>query len=101
QFQHAENAGDALQWMWFGGFSGATNESTAIEVPKDVHKESPTYKGRNTPSQIEKDASDLCAAACRDINDLRTNLLKRGYDKSEIEAAVEKIVRRNQEIGIK
>ncbi|MCL1531666.1 phospholipase domain-containing protein, partial [Xanthomonas nasturtii] len=25
QFQHAENAGDALQWMWFGGFSGATN----------------------------------------------------------------------------
>ncbi|MCC8671645.1 hemagglutinin repeat-containing protein [Xanthomonas arboricola] len=77
------------------------NESTAIEVSKDVHKESPTYKGRNTPSQIEKDASDLCAAACRDINDLRTNLLKRGYDKSEIEAAVEKIVRRNQEIGIK
>ncbi|MCL1501456.1 hypothetical protein M3O40_20170, partial [Xanthomonas nasturtii] len=25
QFQHAENAGDALQWMWFGGFSGATH----------------------------------------------------------------------------
>ncbi|WP_220375953.1 hypothetical protein, partial [Xanthomonas nasturtii] len=27
QFQHAENAGDALQWMWFGGFSGATRYS--------------------------------------------------------------------------
>ncbi|MCL1561846.1 conjugal transfer nickase/helicase domain-containing protein, partial [Xanthomonas nasturtii] len=26
QFQHAENAGDALQWMWFGGFSGATDD---------------------------------------------------------------------------
>ncbi|WP_153043202.1 hypothetical protein [Xanthomonas nasturtii] len=77
------------------------NESTAIEVPKDVHKDSPTYKGRNTPSQIEKDANDLCAAACRDINELKTNLLKRGYDKGEIEAAVEKIVRRNREIGIK
>ncbi|MCL1553739.1 hypothetical protein, partial [Xanthomonas nasturtii] len=28
QFQQAENAGDALQWMWFGGFSGATNEKS-------------------------------------------------------------------------
>ncbi|MCL1528818.1 hypothetical protein M3O39_20370, partial [Xanthomonas nasturtii] len=32
QFQHAENAGDALQWMWFGGFSGATNEH-GISLP--------------------------------------------------------------------
>ncbi|MCL1526044.1 L-histidine N(alpha)-methyltransferase, partial [Xanthomonas nasturtii] len=29
QFQHAENAGDALQWMWFGGFSGATKYTDA------------------------------------------------------------------------
>ncbi|MGD3369864.1 hemagglutinin repeat-containing protein [Xanthomonas citri pv. citri] len=77
------------------------NESTAIEVPKDVHRESPTYKGRNTPAQIEKDASDLCAAACRDIDALKANLLKRGYNEDDVEAAAKKIVKRNEELGIK
>ncbi|WP_218815434.1 hypothetical protein, partial [Xanthomonas oryzae] len=26
QFQHTDNADEALQWMWSGGFSGATTQ---------------------------------------------------------------------------
>ena len=43
------------------------DKGMAAAVPKDVHRsDSPTYGGRNTPAQIEKDAADPVAAAKRD-----------------------------------
>lgn len=53
--------------------------STVVEVPRDVHIAGPTYGGRNTPAQIQQDAADLCGAVCRDTDALRANLNKRGY----------------------
>lgn len=39
--------------------------ATAVEVPKDVHQAGPTYGGKNTEAQIQKDAMDLCGAVCQ------------------------------------
>jgi filamentous hemagglutinin len=46
----------------------ALKDSTpAVASPREVHQQtSPTYGGRNNPTQIDKDASDLGAAAARD-----------------------------------
>lgn len=33
--------------------------STAVEVPRDVHIAGPIYGGKNTPAQIQQDAADL------------------------------------------
>lgn len=74
--------------------------STAVEVPRDVHIAGPTYGGKNTPAQIQQDAADLCGAVCRDTDALRANLSKRGYDSKLVDETVRKIVERNRKIGI-
>ena len=50
--------------------------ATAVEVPKKVHQADPTYGGKNTSSQVEKDAINLCGAECRDTDSLRKNMLE-------------------------
>ena len=74
--------------------------STAVEVPRDVHIAGPTYGGKNTPAQIQQDAADLCGAVCRDTDALRANLNKRGYDSKLVDETVQKIVERNRTIGV-
>lgn len=77
------------------------NEATAIEIHKDVHKESRTYKGKNTRSQIEMDANDLCNAQFCDLQILKENLLKRNYDERLVDEAINKVIERNKQMGIK
>lgn len=74
--------------------------ATAVEVPRDVHMQSPTYAGRNTKEQIASDAKDLCGAVCRDTNALRTNLLQKGYDSALVEQTILAIIERNKTLGI-
>nr|WP_312973008.1 DUF637 domain-containing protein [Pseudomonas sp.] len=74
--------------------------STAVEVPRDVHIAGPTYGGKNTPAQIQQDAADLCGAVCRDTDALRENLNKRGYDSKLVDETVQKIVERNRKAGV-
>ena len=41
--------------------------TSAVASPREVHQQtSPTFGGRNTPAQIEKDAADAAAAQARD-----------------------------------
>jgi len=50
----------------------------AVASPRKIHqKTSPTFGGRNTKAQIEKDAEDLKAAAARDKAALENALKKR------------------------
>ncbi|WP_392553604.1 hemagglutinin repeat-containing protein [Orbus wheelerorum] len=76
------------------------NEATAVEVPKDVHQAGPTYGGKNTKEQIQKDAVDLCGAVCRDTDALRQNMIQKGYEPKEVEDAINKIKDRNKEMGV-
>jgi filamentous hemagglutinin len=64
---------------------GLYNNATAVEVPRDVHIDGPTFGGNNTPAQIAGDAADLPGAILRDTNVLRNNLIRRGYDPAEVE----------------
>ncbi|WP_049249887.1 hypothetical protein [Neisseria elongata] len=78
------------------------NESTAITLTHELHKQSRTYKGRNTQEQIQEDAQNLCAAQCKDLAVLEKNLEKSGkYTKSEIEQAIKEIKEKNEIRGIK
>jgi filamentous hemagglutinin len=74
--------------------------STAVEVPRDVHIAGPTYGGKNTAAQIQQDAADLCGAVCRDTDALRANLNNRGYDSKLVDETVQKIVERNRKAGV-
>ncbi|WP_267098889.1 hemagglutinin repeat-containing protein [Xanthomonas sacchari] len=74
--------------------------ATAVEVPREVHVAGETYGGKNTFEQVQRDASDLCGAVCRNTNALRENLLKRGYDPAVVDQAVNKIVERNRDAGV-
>ncbi|HHA1669481.1 TPA: hypothetical protein ACOEF8_001429 [Enterobacter roggenkampii] len=76
------------------------NNATAIEVPKDVHQAGPTYGGKNTAAQVEKDALDLCGAECRDTDALRKNMLERGYDPKLVDDAIRQLKERNSQIGV-
>ncbi|NUF28294.1 VENN motif pre-toxin domain-containing protein [Gilliamella sp. ESL0254] len=76
------------------------NEATTVEVPRDVHQKGPTYGGKNTPEQIQKDATDLCGAVCRDTDALRKNMIEKGYDPNQVEDAINKIIARNKKMGI-
>ena len=77
------------------------NEATAIAIPKEVHKNSRTYGGRNTSSQTLKDSKDLCGAQCLDLEQNKNNLLNYGFDEDDINQAIEKVKNRNSERGIK
>ncbi|TYP16521.1 hemagglutinin repeat-containing protein [Xenorhabdus doucetiae] len=74
--------------------------ATAVEIPRDAHKVSPTYGGKNTPTQVQKDAQNLCGAVCRDTDALRKNMIKQGYDPKLVDDAVNKIIERNREMGV-
>ena len=77
------------------------NEATAIAIPKEVHKNSRTYGGRNSSSQTLKDSKDLCGAQCLDLEQNKNNLLNYGFDEDDINQAIEKVKNRNSERGIK
>ncbi|TDB62472.1 DUF637 domain-containing protein, partial [Photorhabdus khanii] len=74
--------------------------STAVEVPKDVHAAGPTYRGKNTREQVNQDAMDLCGATCRDTDALRNNMLERGYDPKQVDDAIKQIKERNRQMGV-
>ncbi|WP_445375449.1 hypothetical protein ACSLVK_07330 [Photorhabdus tasmaniensis] len=74
--------------------------ATAVEIPRDAHKASPTYGGKNTPAQVQKDAMDLCGAVCRDTDALRKNMIERGYDPKLVDDAVKKVIERNRQTGV-
>ncbi|MDF3934347.1 VENN motif pre-toxin domain-containing protein, partial [Pseudomonas citronellolis] len=74
--------------------------STAVEVPKDVHVAGPTYGGKNTSAQVHQDALDLCGAVCRDTDALRSNMIERGYDPGQVEDAIKQIIDRNRQTGV-
>ncbi|WP_231924950.1 hemagglutinin repeat-containing protein, partial [Gallibacterium salpingitidis] len=76
------------------------NETTVIAIPKEIHKESRTYKGKNTQNQISSDSKDLCTAQCLDLEKNKENLLKYGFDEREIDQAIQKVKDRNLERGI-
>lgn len=75
-------------------------ETTAILIPTDVHQaHSSTYGGRNTPGQIAADATNLRAAAERDLTALRPRLIETGLDEDNIEQAARNVHARNKELG--
>lgn len=76
------------------------NSGTAIEVPKDVHAKSDTFRGKNTPAQIDSDASDLAAAAKRDYATSRQNLIASGLSPQAVDAAIDKMKAMNKAKGI-
>ena len=76
------------------------NKANAIEIPKDVHAKSDTFRGKNTKKQIEDDAADLSKAANRDYATTRKNLLAHGYSAKDVDAALDKIKAENRKKGI-
>ena len=76
------------------------NKGTAIEVPKDVHAKSDTWRGRNTQTQIDADAADLSKAADRDYAMTRRNLIADGYSPKNVDAALDKMREANRKNGI-
>lgn len=76
------------------------NRGTAIEVPAQVHAKGDTWRGKNTPAQIESDASNLSAAAKRDYATSRKNLIDHGYTPGQVDAALDKMRAENQKRGI-
>ncbi|GAA2685299.1 MULTISPECIES: hypothetical protein [Actinosynnema] len=75
------------------------NQANAIEVPKDVHAKSDTYRGKNTPAQIKADAANLSAAAARDYATTRTNLIAAGKSPKEVDAALANLRAMNKAKG--
>lgn len=61
------------------------NVGAAIAIPRGVHKDySPTYGGKNTPTQVSSDAGNLQGAAQRDTKNVSAgmkNPCKKKYDK--------------------
>ncbi|MFD5828015.1 hypothetical protein [Lentzea sp. NPDC060358] len=76
------------------------NKANAIEVPKDVHAKSDTFRGKNTKQQIEDDAADLSKAAKRDYATTRANLIAKGYSVKDVDAALDKLKAENLKKGI-
>ena len=76
------------------------NEGTSVEVPKEVHADSRTYRGRNTQEQINEDAKDLAAAACRDCDVFRENAINHGMEIDSVDSAIDKIHEQNVGGGV-
>jgi len=76
-------------------------DATAVEISDLLHSMSRTYKGRNTPTQIDLDAGDLRAAMERDLRTLRKNLLEDGrLSPNQIDSLMQKIRDLNLKRGI-
>lgn len=77
------------------------SDAAAVEISDLLHSMSRTYKGRNTPTQIDLDAGDLRAAMERDLRTLRKNLLDDGrLSPTQIDSLMRKIRNLNLKRGI-
>lgn len=77
------------------------NDAAAVELSDLLHSQSRTFRGRNTPSQIDLDAGDLRAAMERDLRTLKTNLTRDGrLSSEEISTLMQKIRDLNLKRGI-
>ena len=74
--------------------------ATAVEVPKDVHQSGPIYGGKNTATQLEQNAANLCGAVYRDTDSLRRNMTELGYDPKLVDDVIHQIVDRNRQSGV-
>ena len=73
----------------------------AVEVSDQIHSQSRTYKGRNSPHQIAMDASDLRAAMERDVSVYRANLENESrLTSGEIDSVMQQIRELNMKRGI-
>ncbi|OCQ53294.1 hypothetical protein Ppb6_01486 [Photorhabdus australis subsp. thailandensis] len=73
----------------------------AIIIPAKVHQKlSATYGGRNSPAQIERDAQDLRTAVDRDFNTIKPALKNYGATEEQLEKALSKMHKLNQEQGL-
>ena len=76
------------------------NQGTAVEVSKDIHKDSRTFRGRNTSEQVKNDADDLVTAACKDCDVFRDNAQTQGKDLNEVDKAIKQLHERNIREGV-
>jgi RHS repeat-associated protein len=76
------------------------NRSNALVVPHNVHRLSPTYKGKNTIALQAADAANLRRAAGRDFRFHYKNLVKEGYDPNIVKEALQGMHRKNRADGI-
>lgn len=77
------------------------NEGTSLLYETSLHQQfSRTYGGRNTASQIAKDAENLFEAVQRDVEALRKPLLESGMSEQDIEKAFELIHETNRKKGL-
>lgn len=76
------------------------DNAVAVELRDALHHASRTYGGRNTRAQIELDARDLRAAAERDYQTLRINLVTDGgYSVAEANAVIRTLRELNGMLG--
>lgn len=86
--------------LTFIEISALKKDVAALIVPASVHQKcSETYGGRNTPSQIEKDAKDLKSAVDRNINAIKGCLRDEGFSDAQIEQARQEMHQVNREQG--
>lgn len=72
----------------------------ALIVPASVHQKcSETFGGRNTPTQIDKDAKDLQGAVDRNLDAIKTCLQEEGFSDAQIEKARQDMHQVNREQG--
>lgn len=76
------------------------DRGATVEVPKEVHAKGDTWRGKNTPEQIEADSRDLSAAAERDYATQRQNLIDHGYSPEKVDEAIAKMRELNRSMGI-
>jgi len=75
-------------------------KGTAIEVPKDVHRQGRTHGGKNTKKQVAADSANLSEAERLDLELHRQNLVRRGFSPEEVNRAIEAVKQRNRKKGV-
>ncbi|MGY4028410.1 S-type pyocin domain-containing protein [Aeromonas rivuli] len=72
----------------------------ALIVPASVHQKcSETYGGRNTSTQIDKDAKDLQGAVDRNLDAIKSCLQEEGFSDVQIEKARQEMHQVNRDQG--
>lgn len=74
--------------------------ANVIAIPASAHKESRTFKGRNTQAQINSDAANLRRAAGKDMRVLYRNLVRSGHEPMRVKNALQELHRRNRRDGL-
>lgn len=74
--------------------------ANAIAVARKLHLNSRTFGGRNTKTQIDKDADDLGAAAAKDLEVFKKNALELGHSEDDINHAMEELHECNRRAGL-